>query len=178
MVPQNYILLYDWAATWRFLATISDKFGVPELLFLWWYYQTIASFNRDGFLRLFSKTLVRPNHLIWNLILFCPDHFTSLTVSMDRSSRFRTTMVYRNHLRVLCLPAHYQWQLRNITHIVFNSHSSCLYPLKTDRTMHGLSINLFKLDVVNKISAETKYVSKTTNAGTTHSRGLGGVKWA
>jgi len=74
---------------------------------LWWYYQTIACFDHDGFSRLFSKTFVCLNHFISNLTLFCPGHITSLMVSMD-SSRFRTTIVYWNHLWVLCLAAYYR----------------------------------------------------------------------
>jgi hypothetical protein len=63
---------------------------------------------------------------------------------------------------------------------VFNSQSQCLHPLMTCCTMHSSSLHLFKLDVhiVNEISAEIKYIYKNINAGTTHSRGLGGVKWA
>ena len=75
---------------------------------LWWYYQTIARFDRDGFSRLFSKTLVCLNHFIWNLTLFRPDHLTSLMVSVDHSSCFRTTIVYWNHLWVLCLAMYYR----------------------------------------------------------------------
>lgn len=132
----------------------SDKFGVPELLCgLWWYYQTIPCFARDGFSILFSKNLVCLNHLSWNLTLSRPDHFASLTVSMDHSSWqwFTETVcherVLANHLWVLCLAAYHWWQFWNLAHIVFNSRSQCLHLLKTHRTMQGSSLSLFKLDV-------------------------------
>ena len=174
MVCQNH---FNYFRRLYSAQTISPHFGFYEPFAWQWFSETISTIFWDfGASKLFELKSYfiprRPLHLIFGFYgpllmlshdnglpkLFVPTEYQqticeSLALLRTASDLWNLTPLYSLHLNACTR----WWHIVLCTVRPFIVHTQC---------------------IVNEILAETKYISEITNAGTTHSRGLGGVKWA